>query len=259
MRYWVIVFAVTLAMITYIDRVSISFAAPFIRRTSVSARSRWAGPSRRSAGLTRMFEIPGGFLGDWIGPRKVLMRIVLWWSVFTAATGWAWSFPRSPPRVFCSARARPAASPTSPRPSPPGCRPGTRARAGHHVAERALGGRVHAAAGGRDHGAGGLAPRVRTLRLDRPGVGGRCSSCGFATTRCRSPASTPPSANCCKASAAWPPATRMCRGGSCCARGRYGCSAASTSASTTAGISTSPGCPVTCGRPATWPSPRALC
>src|SRR5580698_10183247 len=29
-----------------------------------------------------LFEIPGGFLGDWIGPRKVLMRVVLWWSVF---------------------------------------------------------------------------------------------------------------------------------------------------------------------------------
>jgi MFS family permease len=24
------------------------------------------------------FEIPGGFLGDWMGPRRVLMRIVLW-------------------------------------------------------------------------------------------------------------------------------------------------------------------------------------
>jgi MFS family permease len=36
-----------------------------------------------------LFEIPGGFLGDWIGPRKVLTRVVLWWSFFTAATGWA--------------------------------------------------------------------------------------------------------------------------------------------------------------------------
>jgi MFS family permease len=27
-----------------------------------------------------------------MGPRKVLMRIVLWWSFFTAATGWAWNF-----------------------------------------------------------------------------------------------------------------------------------------------------------------------
>ena len=38
-------------------------------------------------------EIPGGFMGDWMGPRKVLMRIVIWWSVFTAATGWVLSFP----------------------------------------------------------------------------------------------------------------------------------------------------------------------
>jgi MFS family permease len=38
-----------------------------------------------------LFEIPGGYLGDRIGPRAVLMRIVLWWSFFTAATGWAWN------------------------------------------------------------------------------------------------------------------------------------------------------------------------
>jgi MFS family permease len=38
-----------------------------------------------------LFEIPGGWLGDRIGPRRVLMRIVVWWSVFTAATGWAWN------------------------------------------------------------------------------------------------------------------------------------------------------------------------
>ena len=30
-RYWVVVFAVTLAVVTYIDRVCISFAARFIR------------------------------------------------------------------------------------------------------------------------------------------------------------------------------------------------------------------------------------
>jgi ACS family glucarate transporter-like MFS transporter len=31
-------------------------------------------------------------LGDWIGPRKVLLRIVLWWSAFTAITGAMWNF-----------------------------------------------------------------------------------------------------------------------------------------------------------------------
>jgi MFS family permease len=39
-----------------------------------------------------LFEIPGGWLGDWMGPRKVLMRIVIWWSVFTAVTGAVWNF-----------------------------------------------------------------------------------------------------------------------------------------------------------------------
>ena len=38
-----------------------------------------------------LFEIPGGWLGDRIGPRRVLMRIVIWWSFFTAATGWVWN------------------------------------------------------------------------------------------------------------------------------------------------------------------------
>lgn len=34
-----------------------------------------------------LFEIPCGALGDRIGPRRVLTRIVLWWSGFTSLTG----------------------------------------------------------------------------------------------------------------------------------------------------------------------------
>jgi MFS transporter, ACS family, glucarate transporter len=33
------------------------------------------------------FEIPSGALGDRLGPRRVLTRIVVWWSVFTSLTG----------------------------------------------------------------------------------------------------------------------------------------------------------------------------
>ena len=33
------------------------------------------------------FEVPSGWLGDVFGPRSTLIRIVLWWSAFTALTG----------------------------------------------------------------------------------------------------------------------------------------------------------------------------
>jgi MFS family permease len=91
-RYWVIVFAVTLAMITYIDRVCISQAAPSIR-SDLGLTDAQMGWIFGAFGLAyALCEIPGGLLGDWLGPRRVLMRVVLWWSFFTAATGWAWNF-----------------------------------------------------------------------------------------------------------------------------------------------------------------------
>ncbi|MGD0669457.1 MAG: MFS transporter [Bryobacteraceae bacterium] len=90
-RYWVIVFAVTLAIITYIDRVSISYAALFIRR-DLHLSSDQMGWAFGAFGLAyALFEMPGGYLGDRLGPRSVLLRIVLWWSFFTAATGRAWN------------------------------------------------------------------------------------------------------------------------------------------------------------------------
>src|SRR5436309_2667527 len=90
-RYWVIVFAVTLAVITYIDRVCISQAAPAISKDLGLTPSQMAWVFSAFAWAYALFEIPGGWLGDRIGARKVLMRIVVWWSFFTAATGWAWN------------------------------------------------------------------------------------------------------------------------------------------------------------------------
>jgi len=90
-RYWVIVFAVTLAVITYIDRVCISKAAPLIQRDLVLTKQQMGYAFAAFGWAYALFEIPGGWLGDLIGPRKVLMRVVVMWSVFTAATGWAWS------------------------------------------------------------------------------------------------------------------------------------------------------------------------
>lgn len=93
-RYWVVVFAVTLAILSYIDRVCISQAAPVISR-DLNLSTTEMGNIFAAFGLAyALFEIPGGWMGDWMGPRKVLMRIVLWWSFFTAVTGYMTTFWR---------------------------------------------------------------------------------------------------------------------------------------------------------------------
>src|SRR5438552_3986821 len=90
-RYWVILFAVTLAVITYIDRVCISKAAPLIQRDLGLTKQQMGYAFGAFGWAYALFEIPGGLLGDLIGPRRVLMRVVVMWSAFTAATGWAWN------------------------------------------------------------------------------------------------------------------------------------------------------------------------
>jgi ACS family glucarate transporter-like MFS transporter len=92
-RYVVVMFAITLAIIMYIDRVCISQAALSMRSDLglTAVQMGWAFSIFGWA--YALFEIPGGWLGDRIGPRRVLMRIVIWWSFFTAATGWVWNLP----------------------------------------------------------------------------------------------------------------------------------------------------------------------
>jgi ACS family glucarate transporter-like MFS transporter len=91
-RNWVIVFAVTLAVIQYLDRVAISQAAPLISQDLALSPQQMGWVFSAFTLAYALFEIPGGYLGDRIGPRKVLLRIVVWWSLFTAATGWVWSW-----------------------------------------------------------------------------------------------------------------------------------------------------------------------
>jgi MFS transporter, ACS family, glucarate transporter len=91
-RFWVVVFAVTLAIITYIDRVCMSVAANDIQRDlGLSDQQKGAVFSAFVAAYA-LFEIPSGFLGDWMGARRVLMRIVIWWSCLTAFIGATWNF-----------------------------------------------------------------------------------------------------------------------------------------------------------------------
>jgi ACS family glucarate transporter-like MFS transporter len=91
-RYTLLYFACVLSVITFIDRVCIASSAPVIRSELglTTVQMGWIFSAFTFAYAS--FEIPSGWLGDLIGPRKTLMRIVLWWSAFTTASGFAWNF-----------------------------------------------------------------------------------------------------------------------------------------------------------------------
>jgi MFS family permease len=100
-RYGVLLFASALAVITYVDRVCISQAAPMIQ-ADLGLDKIQMGYAFTAFGIAyALFEIPGGWLGDRIGPRSVLMRVVSLWSVFTIATGWAWNLASLVVFRFC--------------------------------------------------------------------------------------------------------------------------------------------------------------
>src|SRR5437764_5677844 len=90
-RHVVLWLTVAAYMITYMDRVAISSAVPSIRKELgfdmvamgwILSSFNWA---------YALFQIPGGWLGDRIGPRRALTLIVSWWSLFTCFTVFAWS------------------------------------------------------------------------------------------------------------------------------------------------------------------------
>ena len=90
-RHLVLGMTVAAYMITYMDRVVISSAAPVMQKELglsmitmgwILASFRWG---------YSLFQIPGGWLGDRLGPRRALSIIVAWWSLFTSLTALSWS------------------------------------------------------------------------------------------------------------------------------------------------------------------------
>ena len=90
-RYWVVVFAVSLAIIQFIDRVCISQAAPHLSADLGLSKQQMGWVFSAFTLAYALFEIPTGYWGDRRGPRGVLIRVVSWWSCFTVATGFAWN------------------------------------------------------------------------------------------------------------------------------------------------------------------------
>lgn len=79
----------TLSVITYLDRVCISIAGPRIQDEFGLSPSQWGLVTSAFAIAYALFELPSGYLADRFGARTMLLRIVLWWSLFTTLTGFA--------------------------------------------------------------------------------------------------------------------------------------------------------------------------
>jgi MFS transporter, ACS family, glucarate transporter len=76
-----------LSIITFLDRVCMNVVSKYIK-ADLSLNNQQFGYILGAFSLAyALFEIPTGILGDRLGPRKVLTRIVVWWSTFTALTG----------------------------------------------------------------------------------------------------------------------------------------------------------------------------
>jgi sugar phosphate permease len=89
---WYILFLICLMyLITYLDRVNISTAAPVISKEFGFDKVTMGVIFSAFVWSYAAFQVPGGWLGDRFGARNVLTIIVTYWSLMTAATAAAFS------------------------------------------------------------------------------------------------------------------------------------------------------------------------
>lgn len=91
-RHQVLAFTVALAAVTYLDRVCIAQTATAMMRDLKLTEKQMGFVFSAFTLAYALFELPTGAWGDRIGTRRVLTRIVVWWSSFTIATAAAFSY-----------------------------------------------------------------------------------------------------------------------------------------------------------------------
>jgi len=91
-RHVVVVFMVTLAMITYLDRACIGVMMPSIAAEFGLDAGQQSWVFFAFILAYAAFEIPTARWADRHGAKSVLARIVAWWSVFTMATAGAFNY-----------------------------------------------------------------------------------------------------------------------------------------------------------------------
>lgn len=85
-RWYVLLLISLMYLITYLDRVNISAAAPVISKEFGFDKITMGFIFGAFTFAYALFQVPGGWLGDRFGPRRMLTVIVGYWSIMTAAT-----------------------------------------------------------------------------------------------------------------------------------------------------------------------------
>jgi D-galactonate transporter len=85
-RWYILLLISLMYLITYLDRVNISTAAPVISKEFGFDKVTMGVIFSAFVWAYAMFQVPGGWLGDRFGARNVLTIIVSYWSIMTAAT-----------------------------------------------------------------------------------------------------------------------------------------------------------------------------
>jgi sugar phosphate permease len=85
-RWYILVLISVMYLITYLDRVNISTAAPAISEEFGFNKITMGAIFSAFGWAYAIFQVPGGWLSDRFGARGVLTVIVTYWSIMTAAT-----------------------------------------------------------------------------------------------------------------------------------------------------------------------------
>lgn len=91
-RHQVLLVLAILSVITFLDRIAFSTAGERITKELGLTAVQWGWILGSFTLAYALFEIPTGLLGDRIGAKSVLIRVVLWWSFFTILTGFSTGF-----------------------------------------------------------------------------------------------------------------------------------------------------------------------
>ncbi len=91
-RYKVLALCLMLAGITYLDRICISITRPAMQKDLGLSDTQMGWVFAAFQLAYGIFEIPTGHWGDTLGTRRVLTRIVAWWSAFTVMTAGAFNY-----------------------------------------------------------------------------------------------------------------------------------------------------------------------